>query len=93
MNARRHRPPASRRKGARFTAPARPQAAAPGTGRYPREADAMHDARLGPLGIDRIRALPMEQVERAISRRPAVIAAVERSYWLTEAMRNSEGAR
>ncbi len=92
MIARRHGPPASRRKGARFTAPARPQAAAPGGRALPREADAMHDAGRDQLCIDTMRALPMEQVERAISGRPAVIAAVERSYWLTEAMRNSEGA-
>lgn len=52
----------------------------------------MHDAGLDQLCIDTMRALPMEQVERAISGRPAVIAALERRNRLAEAMRNSEGA-
>ncbi len=52
----------------------------------------MHDAGLDQLCIDTMRALPMEQVERAISGRPAVITALERRHWLAKAIQNSEGA-
>lgn len=83
------RPAGERRKGARFTHPPAPALMA---GHDTREADAMHDARLDLLCIDRMRALPMEQVERRTSGRPAAIAVLGRRDWLVKAMQNSEGA-